>query len=130
MINNFIGKIDLKDLKNSDFTESEKRIHHTLISLRDKFYAHNDPENNSLLIYYDEALGKLMTTSSVSFHSLADHKEPIFSLLHNVKKALEEKRNELLAQCYSENGPWQVNMNKSYILTYYTGMVENPINRS
>lgn len=126
--NNDLGKLDPASIiKNLDVKERD--MHENLIRMRDQFYAHNDPQHNHLLIYYDENNQKITASASIRYHYLSKNTQTILSLFEKIKINLESARDKSLSKLYSELDGYKVDSTRSFSLSYYTGFQENPISR-
>lgn len=96
---------------------------------RNKFYSHNDPENSTVFIYFDEKESRIKATSQMGFHYFFDRKELILSLLNKIRSQLEIKRDECLALLYGEANGYQVSVTQSFTLSFYSGFFENRVER-
>jgi hypothetical protein len=121
--NNFLGKIDFDSLQGA-FTGIEKMTHHNLMNMRNKIFAHNDPEHNRLNIYFDKKTGKIGAIANVGFTHF-NNGEATTTLLDKVKRGLEIKRDEMLSRLYTTDGSYRVGEDQCYSLSYFEGFVEN-----
>ncbi len=127
--NDQLGKINFESIKNK-LSQEEKQIHNTLMCMRNQDYAHNDPKNNTLHIYYDKKNKKISAIANLNYAFLADYNKTIPPLLIKIKRIFEQKRDELLAKLFSHDSGYQVNEKQSFLISFSPAdFIENPIRK-
>lgn len=101
-----------------ELKENEKLQHDSLITLRHKFYAHNDPENNNIQISYNKTEGKIKAIPQYGFHHLAPEKDLISDLIDSVSIGLKSMRDKLIGELFGSSGKYAVNEQQAFTLFF------------
>lgn len=128
--NDYLGKINT-DKSLTNLTNEEKKLHDSLMDMRNQVYNHNDPQHNNALISYDEKQSCLeITFSSVSLNLFGFSKEIILSLLDKLKISFKEETNSILRKLYNLGWDQKINKEQSLLMMYDGKFIEKYINRN
>lgn len=124
--NDQIGKLEIKSFLGT-LTSEEKKMHSSLMDMRNQSFAHNDPQHNNLFVSYNKDKSKINAIAQFSYHPLSYYKETISALLNKVINMLEAERDSLITKLYIEQKTHPISEKKAYSVYFHSGFIEQPI---
>lgn len=116
-----LPRINLKDLQ-CHLTDDEKAFHESLITLRNKIFAHSDASMNNIQVFLNDK-NELDTVSSHNT-TLIDYPEIARELFAKMLNAVEIKLKSLLVNLYSQENGYKIT-DKNFVLLGYSNNFGN-----